>query len=134
MKNSNATTVPVDFARDILATLSASSATGFETSDFDALLMQKREVTASFGISRSFDDTKSAVSSAWPYQEGVRHVDVIALVRGNGVHMARIKAIQEELGRKMHDSSSLLFNFSKSSVLPQETFSIIILAAANDQI
>ena len=134
MKNSNATTVPVDFARDILATLSASSATGFETSDIDALLPQRGEVTASFGISRSFDDTKSAVSFAWPYQESVREVDVIALVRGNGVNIARIKEIHEELGRKMHDSGSLLFNFSKSSVLPKQTFSIIIFSAASDQI
>ena len=134
MKNSNITTLPVDFVRDILATLSATSTTGFETSDIDALLLQKGEVTASFGISRGLDDTKSAVRSAWPYEECEQRVDVIALVRGNGVNMVRIKAIHEELGSKMHDSSSLLISFRKSSVLPHETFSIIILAAAHDQI
>lgn len=125
----NTTTLPIEFVRDIYAALAGKNAVDFDADDFSALPAQC-EVSASFGVSHTLNDTASAVDSAWPYPAGTQHVDALVVVRGNGMDMARYKSIQGELRHRLHDTSTLLISVNQCGTLPPGAVSIILLVIA----
>lgn len=129
MPNPNATTLPIEFLRDILEAMSGSNAGKIDDADF-AALPSPCQVSASFGISHGQHDIEHALETAWPYPAGTQHAALFAVVRGNGVDMARHKAILGELSRKVQDPSVLFYSSSKSNTLSPGTASISLFAIA----
>jgi hypothetical protein len=131
MQNTNATIMPFAFVRDIFSAMSGTNV-DFDDADFDAL-PRAGHVSASFVVSHNSSDVAQAVNSAWPYPAGAQNVDALVVVRGNDMDMVRYKALQGELRRRMHETSTLLISFSPSGTLPTGTISIILLAISHNQ-
>lgn len=132
MHDTNAPTLPIEFARDIFTAMAGTNVADFDDADFAALPAQG-QVSASFVISHGPNDIKQAVDTAWPYHAGTRNIDALVVVRGNGMNMDHFKTIQHELRSKLHDTSTLLISVSKSNTLPPGTVSIILLAIAHNK-
>ena len=129
MQNPNATTLPIEFVRDIFEAISGPNSPKFDEADF-AALPSPCQVSASFGVSYGQDDIEHALETAWPYPAGTQHAALLAVVRGNGVDMARHKEIMGELRRKLPDSSVFFYGSSKSNTLSPGTASISLFAIA----
>ncbi len=130
MPNPNATTLPIEFLRDIFEAMSGSNAGKIDDADL-AALPSPCQVSVSFGISHDQHDIEHALETVWPYPESTQHAALFAVVRGNGVEMARHKAIFGELSRKVQDTSALFYSSSKSNTLSPGTASISLFAIAH---
>ncbi|MDP1525685.1 MAG: hypothetical protein Q8M20_07735 [Rhodocyclaceae bacterium] len=125
MQYTNANTLPIEFVRDIFASLSGSNVADFDEADF-AELPAQCPVSATFGISHSLNDIEDAVSSAFPYPAGTQR-DALVAVHCNGLDMTRYQALSDALRRKVPGSLFISVN-PKSNTLPPGTASIILLA------
>jgi len=130
MPNTNTTTLPIEFVREIATALSGTSVADFDDADFAALPAQC-QVRATFAMSHDPEDVEDAVNSAWSHPESAQHIDAIAVLRGNGVATARYSAISAALGRKVNGSFFVTVN--TCSKLPPGTVSIILLAISHSQ-
>ena len=125
-------TLPIEFIRDLFATLSETDAAAIDDDDFAGFPAQCQLSTA-FGVSRGQEDIAQIVDTAWPYPAGTQGVDAIVVIRGSSIQLTHYKAIQCALRHKLHDKSTLLVNFSKNRTLPSGAVSIAFLALAPGQ-
>lgn len=127
MQLPHAPTVPIEVVRELFSAMSGETTVDFDEADF-AALPPHCEIRASFGISRGQDDIDHAVETAWPYPVGTQQIDALVAVRANGMDIVRVREIQRQLHRKMHDNSSLFISFGNSNKLPHGMVFITALA------
>ena len=129
MKDTHA--LPPDFVREIYAALAGTTVADFDAEDFSSTLPATVTVSAFFGTSHCPTDVQQAVNSAFPYPAGTQRVDALVVVRGNGLDVSRLSAIQDALHRKV--PGSLFISVSKSSTLPPGTAAILLLALSHNK-
>lgn len=130
MQLPHATTLPIDAVRDIFSALSGMNAVYFDEANF-AALPPNCQISTSFGISHGLNDINHAIETAWPYPVRTPQLDALVVVRANGMAMASFREILRQLRGKMHDSSLLCVNVTKSNILPPGMVFITILAIAH---
>lgn len=100
MQTTHATTVPIEVVRDLFSTLSGGNVADFDEGDF-AVLPRICQLSTSFGLSRSLDDTDLAIEMAWPHPVGALPLDALVVVRANGLEMVRFRGIQRRLRTRL---------------------------------